>query len=57
MIAQEGSHQRYRHADGRRVTVPHHGSGGTFVPKTRRSIVEEQAKWKENDLRRLKLVK
>jgi predicted RNA binding protein YcfA (HicA-like mRNA interferase family) len=54
--AQRGSHQRYHHTDGRRVTVPYHGSGGTFVPKTLRSIIEEQARWTEDDLKRLKLV-
>lgn len=54
--AQRGSHQRYRHADGRRVTVPFHGSGGTFVPKTLRSIIDEQARWTESDLKRLKIL-
>ena len=34
---QRGSHQRYQHSDGRHVTVPHHGSGTTFVPKALRS--------------------
>jgi len=53
---QRGSHQRYQHTDGRRVTVPYHGSGGTFVPKTLRSIIEEQARWAEDDLKRLKLL-
>jgi predicted RNA binding protein YcfA (HicA-like mRNA interferase family) len=55
--AQKGSHQRYQHADGRRVTVPYHGSGTTFVPKTLRSMVEEQAQWNEDDLRRLGLLR
>jgi predicted RNA binding protein YcfA (HicA-like mRNA interferase family) len=52
-----GSHRRYCHPDGRRVTVPFHGSNTTFVPKTLRSMVEEQAKWTEGDLRRLGLLK
>jgi predicted RNA binding protein YcfA (HicA-like mRNA interferase family) len=51
-----GSHRRYQHKDGRRVTVPFHGSNTTFVPKTLRSIVEEQARWTEADLKRLKLI-
>ena len=55
--AQKGSHQRYVHTDGRRVTVPFHHSGGTFVPKTLRSMVEEQARWNEDDLRRLGLLR
>jgi predicted RNA binding protein YcfA (HicA-like mRNA interferase family) len=55
--SQSGSHQRYRHPDGRRVTVSFHRTGDTFRPKTLRSIVETQARWTEDDLRRLKLVK
>ncbi|HEV2425475.1 MAG TPA: type II toxin-antitoxin system HicA family toxin [Terriglobia bacterium] len=54
--AQRGSHRRYHHSDGRRVTVPFHSSGGTFVPKTLRSILEEQARWTEADLKRLRLL-
>jgi predicted RNA binding protein YcfA (HicA-like mRNA interferase family) len=52
-----GSHRRYRHTDGRRVTVPFHGSNTTFVPKTLKSIIEEQACWNETDLRRLRLLR
>jgi predicted RNA binding protein YcfA (HicA-like mRNA interferase family) len=54
---QRGGHQRYQHPDGRRVTLPYHSPGSTFVPKTLRSIVEEQARWTEADLLRLGLVK
>lgn len=54
--SQRGSHRRYYHSDGRRVTVPFHASSGTFVPKTLRSIIEEQARWTEDDLKRLKLL-
>jgi len=50
-----GSHRRYQHADDRRVTVAYHGSNTT--PKTLRSIVEEQAGWSEDDLKRLKLIR
>src|SRR5437762_1713731 len=53
LARQRGSHRRYSHRDGRRVTIPFHSQGGTFVPKTLRSIVEEQAHWTEEDLRRL----
>ena len=53
---QRGSHQRYLHRDGRRVTVTYHSSGATFVPKTLRSMIEEQARWTEEDLRRLRLL-
>ncbi len=50
-----GSHQIYRHDDGRRVTVKFHGPGDTFAPKTLKSMIEIEAKWTEGDLRRLKL--
>ena len=56
-VRQTGSHQRYRHADGRRVTVAPHGGGDTFTVKTLKSIVELQARWTEEDLKRLKLVR
>jgi predicted RNA binding protein YcfA (HicA-like mRNA interferase family) len=55
-VRQKGSHQRYRHPDGRRVTVAPHGGGDTFTIKTLRSIIETQARWTEDDLRRLELV-
>lgn len=54
--SQTGSHQRYYHLDGRRVTVTFHHPSDTFPPKTLRRIIEEQARWSEDDLRRLKLI-
>jgi predicted RNA binding protein YcfA (HicA-like mRNA interferase family) len=54
---QTGSHQQYYHADGRRVTVSFHHSGDTFSAKILRIMVEDQAKWTEDDLRGLKLLK
>jgi predicted RNA binding protein YcfA (HicA-like mRNA interferase family) len=51
-----GSHQIYYHADGRRVTVPFHRGSSTFTRKTLRSIIETQARWTEDDLKRLKLI-
>jgi predicted RNA binding protein YcfA (HicA-like mRNA interferase family) len=50
---QRGSHHRYAHPDGRRVTVPFTRSGETFAPGTLRSIIERQARWTADDLRRL----
>jgi len=44
-------------SDGRRVTVAYHGHNTTFVPKTLKSMIEEQARWTEEDLRRLKLIR
>jgi hypothetical protein len=40
-------------SDGRRVTVTIHGRGDTFTIKTLRSIIESQARWTEDDLKRL----
>jgi predicted RNA binding protein YcfA (HicA-like mRNA interferase family) len=56
-VRQVGSHQRYRHPDGRRVTVAPHGRGDTFKRKTLKSIIEMQASWSEEDLKRLKLIR
>lgn len=53
---QTGSHQRYFHTDGRRVTVTFHHSGDTFPIKTLKSMLEEQARWTEEDLARLGLI-
>ena len=52
-----GSHRRFQHADGRRVTVPFHGSNTTFLPKTLRSIIYEQARWTDDDRLRLGLIR
>jgi len=52
-----GSHYQYFHPDKRRVTVSYHRSGGTFRPRVLKSIIEKQAKWTEEDLRRLKILK
>ncbi len=52
-----GSHRRYIHPDGRRVTVAYHGANTTFVPKTLRSMIEEQAGWNGEDLKRLNLIR
>ena len=54
--SQTGSHQRYRHTDGRRVTVSFHSPGETFPPKTLRRMIEDQAHWTEDDLKRLGLI-
>ena len=51
-----GSHQRYRHADGRQVTVTFHHSSDTFPPKTLKTMIEDQARWTGHDLARLGLL-
>lgn len=53
---QSGSHQHYRHPDRRRATVSFHRPGETFAPKTLRRIIEDQARWSEDDLKRLGLL-
>jgi len=50
---QRGSHRRFVHPDGRRVTVSRTRGGDTFAPGTLRSIIELQAKWSLEDLQRL----
>ncbi|MBU4332394.1 type II toxin-antitoxin system HicA family toxin [Patescibacteria group bacterium] len=54
---QKGSHQRYYHPDGRRVTVSFHALGDTFKIKTLKSMIARQAKWTEWNLRRLRILK
>ncbi len=53
---QSGSHQQYRHPDGRQVTVSFHRLSDTYKPKTLKSMIEVQARWAEEDLKRLKLI-
>ena len=52
----KGSHRRYVHTDGRRVTVSYHTTSDTFPPKTLRSMIEEQAGWDEDNLEQLGLL-
>jgi predicted RNA binding protein YcfA (HicA-like mRNA interferase family) len=52
-----GSHQIYYHPDGRRVSVTFHSPGDTFARKTLKSMIEKEARWTADDLRRLKLVR
>lgn len=54
--SQAGAHQRYRHPDGRRVTVSFHRPSDTFPPKTLRRIIQDQACWTSEDLGRLGLL-
>jgi predicted RNA binding protein YcfA (HicA-like mRNA interferase family) len=54
--SQVGSHQRYRHPDGRRVTVSFHHPRDIFPLKTLKRMIEDQARWTEADLRQLRLL-
>ena len=53
---QGGAHQLYLHPDRRRVTVSFHRPGETFEMKTLRTMIETQARWTDEDLRRLRLI-
>lgn len=53
---QSGAHQHYRHPDGRKVTVSFHHPSDTFPPKTLKEMMELQARWSLEDLKRLKLL-
>jgi len=53
---QAGAHQLYLHPDRRRVTVSFHRPGETFEMKTLRTMIETQARWTDEDLKRLKLI-
>ena len=52
----EGSHRRYKHSDGRAVTVAYHHASDTFVIKTLSRMLAD-TRWTEDDLRRLHLIK
>lgn len=53
---QKGSHRHYVHPDGRRVTLSFHHASDTFRAGTLRSIIGVQARWSDDDLRRLRLL-
>jgi predicted RNA binding protein YcfA (HicA-like mRNA interferase family) len=56
----KGRHQRFQHLDGRRATVSFHKLSDTFPPKNLKTIIEtiieSQAHWTEDDLKRLDLL-
>jgi predicted RNA binding protein YcfA (HicA-like mRNA interferase family) len=52
-----GSHRHFKHSDGRRVTVSAHKDSDSFPIGTLRSMILRQARWTEDDLRRLHLIK
>ena len=58
LVRQKGSHQQYRHPDdNRRVTIAFHKASATFRIGLLKEIIEHQAQWDENDLKRLGLLK
>ncbi|KAA0004201.1 MAG: addiction module toxin, HicA family [Thermoplasmata archaeon] len=55
LVRQSGSHKIFRHPDGKRVTLSYHKGSQTFPQKLLKIMIEEQAKWSEDDLERLGL--
>lgn len=51
-----GSQRVYRHPDGRRVVIHYHHGGDTLPVGTLTQILEA-TRWREEDLRRLGLLK
>ncbi len=47
----------FRHPDGRRVTLHVHRPGQTLKIGTLQEIIENEALWDEDDLKRLKLLR
>lgn len=56
LTRQRGSNRRCHHPDGRRVTLAFHHGDDTFPIRTLKSIIEDQARWSEDDLNRLGLL-
>ncbi|MBI1784983.1 type II toxin-antitoxin system HicA family toxin [Candidatus Sumerlaeota bacterium] len=54
--SQSGSPRQFKDPDGRRVTVSGPHSGDTFPLNSPKRMVEDQAKWTEDDLPRLRLL-
>ena len=53
---QRGSHQRFIHPDGRKVSISVTRRGETIPIGTLQYIIEQQAFWNADDLRRLGLL-
>lgn len=53
----KGATRLFRHADGRRVTIHEHRPGQELKIGTLQEIIENEARWSEDDLTRLNLLK
>ena len=51
----EGSHHRFKHSDGRGVTVAYSRLNDTFTIGTLHRMLQA-ARWTDDDLRRLRLI-
>lgn len=57
LAREKGATRLFRHPDGRRVTIHVHRPGQTLKIGTLKEIIENQALWDEDDLKRLRLLK
>ena len=56
LARQKGATRFFKHDDGRRVTLHVHRPGQTLPIGTLREIIENEARWDEEDLLRLRLL-
>jgi predicted RNA binding protein YcfA (HicA-like mRNA interferase family) len=52
----KGATRFFKHEDGRRVTLHVHRPGQSLPIGTLREIIENEAQWDEDDLRRLRIL-
>lgn len=56
LVRKKGATRLFHHPDGRRVIVHVHKPGQTLKIGTLKEILENEARWTEEDLRRLDLL-
>jgi predicted RNA binding protein YcfA (HicA-like mRNA interferase family) len=56
MVRRKGATRFFKHPDGRRVTIHLHRPGQILPIGTLQEIIENEARWSEEDLQRLRLV-
>lgn len=57
LVRQKDATRLFRHPDGRRVVIHFHKPGQTLKIGTLKEIIENEARWTEEDLKRLKLLR
>ena len=57
LARKKGATRFYRHPDGRTATLHFHRPGQTLKIGTLQEIIENEARWTEDDLKRLGLTK
>ena len=56
LARRKGATRFFKHPDGRRVTIHLHRPGQILPIGTLQEIIENEARWAEEDLRRLRLL-